>query len=67
MIVDEDMISVVEVDNSSSLWHRRLGHMSEKGMKLMISKCKIPNLKHVDIGPCEHVSLESRKRLASPK
>ena len=31
MIADEDMISVAEVGNSSSLWHQRLGHMSEKG------------------------------------
>jgi len=36
MIADEDMISVAEVGNSSSLWHQRLGHMSEKGMKLMV-------------------------------
>ena len=54
MIADEDMISVVEVDNNFSLWHQRLGHMSEKGMKLMISKGKIPNLKHVVVGPCGH-------------
>jgi len=67
MIADEDMISVAEVGNSSSLWHQRLGHMSEKGMKLMVSKGKIPNLKHVDVGPCEHCIFESRKRLASPK
>jgi len=38
MIADEDMISVVEVGNGSSLWHQRLRHMSEKGMKLMVSK-----------------------------
>ena len=33
MIADEDMISVVEVGNSSSLWHQRLGHMSDNGLK----------------------------------
>jgi len=27
MIVDDDMISVVEVGNNSSLWHHRFGHM----------------------------------------
>lgn len=27
MIVDEVMISVVEVGNNSSLWHQRLGFM----------------------------------------
>jgi len=53
MIANEDMISVAEVGNSSR-WHQKFGHMSEKGMKFMISKGKIPNLKHVDVGPCEH-------------
>ena len=44
MIANEGMILVAEVGNNSSLWHQRLGHMSEKGMKLMVSKGKIPNL-----------------------
>ena len=26
----------------TSLWHRRLGHMSEKGMKMLLSKGKLP-------------------------
>ena len=47
MIVDEDMISVAEVRTKSSLWHKRLGHMSEKGMKLMVSKGKTLNAKKV--------------------
>ncbi|RVX02908.1 Retrovirus-related Pol polyprotein from transposon TNT 1-94 [Vitis vinifera] len=29
----------------TSLWHRRLGHMSEKGMKMLLSKGKLPELK----------------------
>jgi len=67
MIADEDMISVVEVGNSSSLWHQRLGHMSEKGMKLMVSKGKIPNLKHVDVGPCEHCIFGKQKKVSFSK
>jgi len=57
MISDKDMISVVEDGNNSSLWHQMFGHMSEKGMKLMISKGKIPNLKHVDVGPWKHIDV----------
>jgi len=67
MIANKDMISVAEVGNNFSFWHHRLGHISEKGMKLMISKGKIPNLKHVDVGPCEHCIFGKHKRLASPK
>ena len=67
MIADKDMISVAEVGNNSSLWHQRLGHMSEKGMKLIVSKGKIPNLKHIDVGPWNIVSLESRKKVSFSK
>jgi len=28
MIADDDMISIAEVSNSSSLWHQRLEHVS---------------------------------------
>jgi len=67
MIADEDMISVAEVGNNSSLWHQRVGHMSEKGMKLMVSKGKIPNLKHVDVGPCEHCIFGKQKNVSFSK
>jgi len=37
--------------------------MSEKGIKLMISKGKILNLKHVDIGPCKHCIFGKQKKV----
>jgi len=67
MIADEDMISVVEVGNNSSLWPQRLGHMNEKGMKLMVSKGKIPNLKHVEVEPCEHCIFGKQKNICLSK
>ena len=33
-----DTIAVVDASTDTSLWHRRLGHMSEKGMKMLLSK-----------------------------
>nr|KYP45633.1 Retrovirus-related Pol polyprotein from transposon TNT 1-94 [Cajanus cajan] len=42
-----------DVGHSSTLWHQRLGHMSEKGMKILVSKGKIPKLKEVEVGFCE--------------
>jgi len=35
---------VVATNNNCNLWHQRLGHMSEKGMKIMHSKDKLPSL-----------------------
>ncbi|RVW83244.1 Retrovirus-related Pol polyprotein from transposon TNT 1-94 [Vitis vinifera] len=40
-----DTIAVADASTDTSLWHRRLGHMSEKGMKMLLSKGKLPELK----------------------
>ncbi|KAE8729558.1 hypothetical protein F3Y22_tig00003507pilonHSYRG00010 [Hibiscus syriacus] len=37
----ENIITVVDVDVKSNLWHQRLGHMSEKGMKTLLSEGKL--------------------------
>jgi len=64
MIVDEDMVVVTEAANNSSLWHQRLGHISEKGMKLMAAKGKLSILKHVDVGVCEHCMFGKQKKVS---
>ena len=42
-----DTIAVADTSTNTSLWHRRLGHMSEKGMKMMLSRGKLPELKSI--------------------
>ena len=37
------------VDSDTTLWHNRLGHMSEKGMKVLHSKKFLPSLKCVNM------------------
>jgi len=64
MIADEDMVKVTEAVNNSTLWHQRLGHMSEKGMKLMAAKGKLSSLKHVDVSVCEHYILGKQKKVS---
>ena len=64
MIVDEDMVVVTEAVNNSTMWHQRLGHMSEKGMKLMAAKGKQSSLKHVDVGACEYCILGKQKKVS---
>ena len=41
----KDTIAVTDGSTNTSLWHRRLGHMSEKRMKMLLSKGKLPELK----------------------
>ena len=36
------------------VWHHRIGHMSEKGMKILHSKNLLPGLKNIDLEFCEN-------------
>ncbi|GKB32448.1 retrovirus-related pol polyprotein from transposon TNT 1-94 [Tanacetum coccineum] len=49
-----------------ALWHQRLGHMSEKGMKILASKGRIPYLQKVVVGFCEPCVLGKQKRYVVP-
>jgi len=33
-----DLAAVTKEENSADLWHKRLGHMSEKGLKILVDK-----------------------------
>ena len=46
-------MAVANLVEDSKVWHCRLGHTSEKGMKIMAAKGKLGDLKSIDIGPCE--------------
>ena len=46
-------IAVAEESTDASLWHRRLGHMSKKWMKMLLSKGKLPELKSFNLDMCE--------------
>ena len=48
-----DTIAVADASTDTSLWHHRLGHMSEKGMKMLPSKGKLPELKSINFDMCE--------------
>ena len=59
--------SIADEIGSSTLWHLRLGHMSEKGMKLLAYKGKIPQLKNVEVGFCEPCVLGKQKLVTFAK
>ena len=48
-----DTIAIVDASIDTSLWHHKLGHMSEKRMKMLLSKGKLPELKSIDFDICE--------------
>ncbi|KAB5537970.1 hypothetical protein DKX38_015503 [Salix brachista] len=49
-------------ENIADLWHYRLGHMSQKGMKQLLSRGKLPELKSVDLSTCESCIMGKRKK-----
>ncbi|WVZ18179.1 hypothetical protein V8G54_005501 [Vigna mungo] len=54
----------VAANENPNLWHQRLGHMSEKGMKIMHSKGKLPGLQSIEIDMCEDCILGKQKRVS---
>ena len=47
-------IYVASMETSATLWHHRLGHMSEKGMQILHSRKLLPDLKQVSLEFCEN-------------
>ena len=59
-----EIIIIIEVSTDTSLWHRRLGHISEKGMKMLLSKGKLIEWKSIDFEMCESCILGKQKRVS---
>jgi hypothetical protein len=47
----------------TSLWHHRLGHMSEKGMQILQKINLFPYLKQIDLDFCENCVYGKHKRV----
>ncbi|GJR82619.1 retrovirus-related pol polyprotein from transposon TNT 1-94 [Tanacetum coccineum] len=45
-------------------WHQRFGHMSEKGMEILASKGRIPDLQKAVVGFCEPCVLGKQNRVS---
>ena len=59
-----DVAAVAAGNDNASLWHNRLGHMSQKGMKELLSKEKLPELKNVHFDICESCVMGKQKKLS---
>ena len=59
-----DIIAVTKISTDKNLWHRRFGHMSKKGMKMLLSKEKLPKFKSIDFDMCESCILRKQKNVS---
>ena len=64
---DKDIVAVANSTEDSKIWHCRLGHMSEKGMKIMTTKENLGDLKSIDIGLCEDCIMGKQKKVTFSK
>ena len=62
-----NMAAIAESDSGSCLWHNRLGHMSAKGMKILVAKGALEGLKSVDMGLCESCVMGKQKKVSFTK
>ena len=54
--------TVAEGASGSCLWHNRLGHMSTKGMKMLVAKGGLEGLKSIDMGLCKGCVMGKHKK-----
>ena len=55
------------VESSSDLWHKRLGHMSEKGLQRLVNQQLLPDVKGVSLKTCTHCLVGKQHRVAFHK
>ncbi|KZV52469.1 hypothetical protein F511_20702 [Dorcoceras hygrometricum] len=62
-----ETLAALDAGANSSLWHCRLGHMSEKGMKILMSNGKLPELKSVEHKLCESCIFGKQRKVSFSK
>jgi transposase InsO family protein len=60
-------VNVVENETSTELWHKRLRHMSEKGLQVLAKKQLLPNIKGTSLMPCTHCLVGKQIRVSFHK
>jgi hypothetical protein len=59
----DSSISLASIGVDTTLWHHRLGHMSEKGMQILHKRNLFSDLKKIDLDFCEHCVYGKHKRV----
>ena len=59
-----DDVNVVEKQNSPELWHRRLSHISAKGLETLVKKNAISGLNNANLEKCSHCFAGKKHRVS---
>ena len=58
---------IATINSDTVLWHKKIGHMSKKGMKVLRSKKVLPSLKCVNMDFYESCVYRKQKRVSFVK
>ncbi|KAH9673800.1 hypothetical protein KPL70_018239 [Citrus sinensis] len=60
---EADACVVSNGEESTMMWHLKLGHMSEQGLKILSERKLLPGLKSISLPFCEHCVTSKQHRL----
>lgn len=63
MIGKSSLDTVTKEGNLSYMWHKILGHMSEKGLKIIVGKNLLSGLKSYHLYLCENCMYGRQRRI----
>ena len=61
----DSSISLASTRVDTTLWHRMLGYMGEKGMQIIHKRNLLSDLKKIDLDFCEYCVYGKHKRVTS--
>jgi len=59
-----DASVATEKDDTTRLWHMRLGHMSEQGLRDLHNKGVLPGIRHYKLNLCKFCIIGRQSRVA---
>ena len=57
-------MNLVEKQNSLELWHKRLSHISAKGVETLVKKNALPGVKNASLEKCPHCLVRKQYRVS---
>ena len=61
---EKSNVALAKEEISTDLWHKCLGHMNEKGLKIIAGKSLLPSLKSYNLDLCEHCIYGRQRRVS---
>ncbi|GJT46799.1 retrovirus-related pol polyprotein from transposon TNT 1-94 [Tanacetum coccineum] len=62
--ISKSIVNVVDNDDMTELWHKKLGHMGEKGMSILYKKNMLSGMHDINLKKCSQCLAGKQTRLA---